>query len=453
VFDLISQYPVRRSFFSVSWLVLFVCSCTANDGPEHLYRSAPTGWSVTNVNIVDVLSGSVRSNQTVVVADGIIKRIEDSVRDPITTIDGSGKYLMPGLIDSHVHLFSNSDLVQYVANGVTGVQNMWGLEGGITLMGFPKTRTLIKEVESGGFGPAIWSAGPVLEGVEKSQPFMSSFATVESVREEVQRQHDNGYDFIKPYDHLDKEVYLAAVAAANDLQLPVKGHIPVSITLAEAVKLGVNQIEHMSGWVDSDNASIKIARQDRNALLQSMKAANVVVCPTLIVYRRVVPASQAGQFNSLPGKRSLGFMASAFEWMGARAMRDHVNIDIDEYPQQLRNIQNESLIAMYQSGVTIVAGTDAGNPFVYPGYSLIEELQLMHEAGMPIDAVIRSGTVNAAQALGEDNRGIIKQGAVADMILLDKNPLESLENLNSLVAVSLRGRFLSSEQLNEYLSD
>lgn len=409
---------------------------------------APDRWTLTDVHVIDVDTGQVTSPRDVAVADGRVVAVATpgSIERQGEAIDGRGRYVLPGLVDAHVHLYGDADLEAYVAHGVTTVQNMWGLEGWVTRLGFPRTLDLIAGVDGGGFGPTIVSAGPVLEGEPTTTPLMAPLTTPAAAGAEVARQAAMGYDFVKTYDALSRDVFDAIAREAAVRGLPVKGHVPREVGIGVALAAGMTQIEHMTGLIDTDAAARLVDEAALAPLLDTLVARDVAVCPTLVVYRRVVPPGQTAAFSRLPGRERLGWITRGVEWLGARSMRENVDGPLEGYAARVARVQDDVLGRLHAAGVRLVAGTDAGNPYVYPGASLHEELALMHAAGLPIEAVLRSATTDAYRALGLVDRGRVRAGAVADFVVLDENPLESLVHLGSMSAVSLRGRYLRSPQ-------
>ncbi len=149
------------------------------------------------------------------------------------------------------------------------------------------------------------------------------------------------------------------------------------------------------------------------------------------------------------------YLSSIDKWMenqGASLMRSNVKVLLENHPEMIAEVQEHVLLNLVKNNVNVVACSDAGNPFVYPGISLHEEMSLLQVAGISSDKVLQMATINAAYALGEQNkRGSIQQGFVADLILSDKNPLEDIHNIKTLKGVMLRGKWFQLDELNSYL--
>ena len=196
-----------------------------------------------NVTLVPMDSERFLEGQTVLVRDGVIEMIGDSERvqvpDDALVVDGQGKYLMPGLVDMHVHIQDENELLLLVANGVTGVRNAWGNTGKMLKLGFPDQLALRNQIKQGTlFGPTIYTAGPVMEGSPAFHPMAEVFDTPEMARESVLWQVDQGYDFIKVYDHLSPETYQAIIETAREKDIPVVGHVPFAVGLDGVLKAG-----------------------------------------------------------------------------------------------------------------------------------------------------------------------------------------------------------------------
>jgi imidazolonepropionase-like amidohydrolase len=185
-----------------------------------------------DVNVIPMDSERMLPAQTVLVHNGVIKEIGSTgqvqVPHDALIVDGRGKYLMPGLVDMHVHIMFENDLLLWFANGVTSVRNMWGHTGKMLRFGFPDQLVLRKQIEQGTLlGPTIYTAGPTMEGSPSFHPLAEVFDTPEDARASVAWQKAQAYDFIKVYDHLSPEVYQAIAGAAREHDIPVIGHVPL----------------------------------------------------------------------------------------------------------------------------------------------------------------------------------------------------------------------------------
>lgn len=445
-----------RSIFLVLALVLAGCASGIKrlDG---VFQAKPSRWVFVDVQLVDVIRGEIDSSRDVYIEAGVIKKIEkhtptqDSGYAPI---NAGGRFLSPGLTDSHVHIYSKTDLLLYVANGVTGVQNMWGFEGAMVMLGLPNSLELKQHVSDGGFGPRIWTAGPLIEGAKKTHPLMTRYTDAASAEAEVSRQQQLHYDFIKTYDWLSADVFAAIILKSKALGIPVKGHVPYAVGLQKAIELGMAEVEHMTGWIDIDAAKLNVAEDGLDTISILVRDKAISVCPSLLVFQRVTSSKRADkEFANHAYRKYLSFMDKWMESMGASSMRDNVTIDLETYPEAIKKAQETVLRNLVKHGVNVVACTDAGNPYIYPGVSLHEEMAMIQSAGVPPWKILQMATVNAAKALGEQNvRGEIRPGFVADLVLTKRNPLEDIVNLTRNEGVMLRGKWFDGGELRSFLA-
>lgn len=228
----------------------------------------PAGKTVAfvDVNLIPMDSERLLMGQTVIVRDGIIETIGDSgqvvVPEGAQVINGTGKYLLPGLVDMHVHVEDENDLLLYAANGVTSVRNLWGNTEKKMFMGMPNQLVLREQIKRGEmFGPTIYTSGPIMEGNPATTPLMTVFERPEQAAESVAWQKEQGYDFIKVYDNLSAATYQAILQAAREQEIPVVGHVPFEVGLEAALGSGQVTIEHLSGYNDPDAAEFIIPEE------------------------------------------------------------------------------------------------------------------------------------------------------------------------------------------------
>jgi hypothetical protein len=243
----------------------------------------------SNVNLVPMDRERVVENQTVVVRDGVVEMIGTSGQIDIPTgalvVDGTGQYLMPGLVDMHTHIEFENDLLLLVANGVTSIRNMWGNTGRKSQFGGPDQLALRQKIEQGALlGPTIYTAGPIMEGEPPFHPMVEVFSSPEQAAESVAWQKAQGYDFIKVYAHLAPEVYQAIMVAAEANDISVVGHVPFSVGLDDALASGQQTIEHFTGYIDPDEAAFMIPMEQFENYAARTRQAGVWNCVTLSLY-------------------------------------------------------------------------------------------------------------------------------------------------------------------------
>ncbi|MEE8434093.1 MAG: hypothetical protein V3S64_04820, partial [bacterium] len=205
------------------------CTPTAIDDLSQALSAKPRIVAFVGVNIIPMTDPSVLPNQSVLVRDGLIVEVgpaaDVAIPDNAFVVAGNGGFLLPGLADMHVHVTSKADLVLFAAHGVTTVQNMWGYRGFPRWIGFPDQKALRDQIRDGTlFGPTIVTSGPILEGSPSNHPFMMELETAEA-RGEALEQVEQGYDFLKVYDHLSPAAYQAIIGVGRETNVPVRGHV------------------------------------------------------------------------------------------------------------------------------------------------------------------------------------------------------------------------------------
>ena len=411
-----------------------------------------------NVNVVPMDRERILENQTVIVRDGVIERIGDSgqldVPGDALVIEGEGKYLMPGLVDMHVHVKEENELLLFVANGVTTVRDMWGTTGFQLRLGFPDQLELREQIAQGQLlGPTIFAAGPIMEGPPPTMPLMPVFETPEEAEESVAWQAAQGYDFVKVYDQLSVETYSAILKAAQEHGLPVIGHAPKQVGLDAVLAGGQVSIEHLTGYIDPDAADF--FPEDKLATYAEMtRESGVWNCPTFGVYQKLVPDEEIEQLERQPGMEYVSPRMRVIWKLFLRGSRGNITYEGSDYPARIAEIYTRTTKALHDARAKVILGTDTDNPYLVPGFSLHDELGYLVQAGFTPYEAIEAGTRNAAEALGRlDEFGTATVGKRADLILVEENPLEDVANVGQRVGLMLRGHWLPEAQLREMLDE
>ncbi len=411
-----------------------------------------------HVNVIPMDRERILVDQTVLVRDGMIETVTGSAQTSVPAgalvVDGRGRYLLPGLVDMHVHIQFEDDLLLWVANGVTSVRNMWGHTGKMVRLGFPDQLVLQAQVEKGSlFGPAIYTTGPAMEGSPSFHPLAEVFDTPETAAESVAWQKAQGYDFVKVYDHLAPEVYAAILAAARAHGMPVVGHVPLAVGLDGALAGGQQTIEHMSGYIDADAAEFLIPKDQLDEYATKTRKAGVWNVVTLSEYPKSKETPEGlERLDNQPGMVYLApvwkLLTPFFYKMTADAHTYHGA----DYPQRIAALNRAMVQALHEADAGLLLGTDAAQSYHIPGFSIHEELALLVEAGLTPYEALEAGTRNAASVLGKvDEFGTIETGMRADLILLEADPLEDVGNVQKRAGVMLRGRWLPESRLQAML--
>ena len=423
------------------------------------------GIAFINVDVVPMDQERVLANQTVIIEDGVITRLgpADEIEVPTGTlrIDGKDKYLMPGLVDSHVHARRADDLDHlrlYVANGITSVRNLGGE---------PQTLEWRQRAadDPAFVSPTIYTAGPMIGGAPSSQWALAVATTPEEGRSLVAEQAAAGYDFIKVYNQLSAGTYDAILEAAIAHGLTVQGHVPFAIGLFRALSSGQRAIEHFSGYQNvtyaaafaPDFASGRAARRARRIEIAERLASGELewdeVFDTAAVNRAVQATLKTGTWNIptvvlnqmiAPDEYQERASAAGTEYLTPETL-DTWNPSINRFTRGVSSDQWRALRALdqsfgrrmikalYEAGGNLLVGTDPNNPFVLPGFAIHEELANFVAAGLSPYETLARATRIPTEFIGQaDHVGTVAPQQRADLLLLDADPLADVSNVRRL---------------------
>lgn len=413
---------------------------------------------IRNVNLLTMTGRSdiiLKNHAIVIEGDKIIKIAPDSLisdEDDATVVDGESKYLLPGLIDTHVHIWDEAELFAYLAYGVTTVRNASGM---------PFHLEFSKQIEKGRLqGPRLLTTGPILNGRgPNTQVNHQIVNNAEEARLAVRDQYEQGYRHLKVYSNLSREAYEAILLESRKLELTIMGHPPegvrdqgipysksFNIEFTELLDDDFVSIEHMEsivwhGLYDELN-EVKMRQ-----LARQIARSSTAVTPTLLAHRNLVMVAQSqGKYLKRPGVKLLNPFISEFE-------KESYDYWSNQSPGTRSNYDKFYLRAtkiFQEEGVTLLTGTDSGIFTNIPGQSLIEELKLFAKAGLTPYQALKTSTVNPAQVLGiEDKTGQIKVGYAADLILVEGDPTKDIAALESLSGLIVRGKWYDTEMISE----
>ena len=433
-----------------------------------LRAEEPRKIIITNANLVNPRTGQVEKNRTVVVKDGRIEAVSKLALigkgHDLHIVNASGKYLIPGLWDMHVHsAFADTpgwseDVLYplYIANGIVGIRDMGG-----NLEVLQKRR---QRTESGELaGPRLYFAGPFLDGSENDAQ-TRSIATPEEARKAVDEQKEKGVDFIKILDRASRESYFAIAEESAKDKISFVGHVPDVVSASEASKAGQKSLEHLSGILLACSSKESELRQQRlearakgdrvglrNNLIQILATYDPAKAKTLfqefvknntwevptLVWTRVNDNLDAPDLASDPRMKYVP-VAVRPQWNQETLLKQVTPetraVRKQEFPKYL-----EVAGSMQRAGVQFLAGSDGPDPYVFPGSGLHDELELLVKAGFTPAKALEAATYNPAVFMGKSDMGAIQQGYVADLVLLDANPLEDIRNTRKIDSVWIAG--------------
>lgn len=449
-------------------LLLFGTTTVAQNPETSAKTDPPPAHVIDHVQVVDVVAGQIIPNQRVVIVGNRIQAVGSvsTVEIPAgaMVVDGTDKFLIPGLFDAHVHLVSDADTFAplLVAHGVTSVRDL----GGPTDMILALKRSAADRQE---LSPDITATGAIVDGKPPIWPFSEAVETAEEAIVAVRKLADAGVDQIKVYSLLKRDVYLAAVAEAKRLGLPVTGHVPYSVTLSEAAEAGQNAIEHLEGfaplfnqmtqapdvagsstvkafqgwshWAKVDPAALKI-------VLDQQREKGIVHVPTLIVMASI---------GRITDEQDDPRKDPRMKYVSPTMLNFWQTRQYDAFSPRARAAvpaMTELVAELYRQGVPLAIGTDLANPYVFAGSSVHDEMERFAAAKIPAAEILKMATINAAKLCGvADQRGLIQPGMTASLVLLTKNPLEDIRAVRQIESVWLRGKYLDRQSLDQVLAD
>ena len=435
--------------------------------------------AITGVTVIDATGAAPRQDMTVIISGNRISALgktgEVGVPADSRVVDAKGKFLIPGLWDMHVHWNDAAYLPLFIANGVTGMRIMWGLP--------PHLEQRKRIAEGSLLGPRMVLAGPLIDGPRPYWKESVAAATPEQGRQAVQRTRAEGYDFVKVYDSLPRAVFFAVADEARKLNLPLSGHAPAAVGVAAASDAGQKTIEHLTGMLIGVSAVEEVLRREFAAASRLAPAAESASMlrrlgarmldtydadKAAALYAKLkangtwqVPTFTVLRFNSYAREPQhaadprLRYMPSWVREMWARDPRSR-DLLPEELDHQKRIFQRrlELVGEMHRAGVGILAGSDVLNPWCFAGFSLHDELEWLVKAGLSPMAALQAATRNPAVYLDRlKDLGTVEQGKLADLVLLDADPLQDIRNTRKIAAVISEGKLFSREALDRMLGD
>ena len=435
---------------------------------------------ITHVTVIDMTGAAPKSDMTVVISDKRILSIARTARIPKSgrVIDGTGKFLIPGLWDMHVHFNEiERTFPMFIANGVVGVRNMGG---DLDLLAKWRSQIALGEL----LGPRIITCGPILDGTNPSaHGSVMTVANADEGRAAVDLLKSKGADCVKVYDQLTRDAYFAIVAEAKKVGLPVVGHVPLALTADEAANAGQRSIEHLGNVFES-------ATSIRAQLIEEDTKAGPVKDPS--EFPRRIAAKGERMLSTYNEKRAQQIFESyvknhtwqvpTLETKWALTFFDDLVANADArlkyiprsefqywtpeknffaryrtpeyivYRKRLYQRELDLVRDMHKAGVMFMTGTDLSSAYVFAGFSVHHEMELLVQAGLSPSEALQAATRNPALFFGEaKDWGTVERGKLANLVLLSANPLVNIRNTQSIDAVILNGRYMDKSELQSLL--
>tara|TARA_R100001369_G_scaffold64735_5_gene91959 strand:+ start:8167 stop:9600 length:1434 start_codon:yes stop_codon:yes gene_type:complete len=401
-------------------------------------------YLIANVNIIPMIQDTVLANKMVYIQDGIIKSISESLPNKeVEIVDAQGKFLLPGLIDMHVHVWDKYELGLYLANGVTAVRNVWGI---------PMHLRIKEDVNNDKIlSPHFYTTGPKLTGPEFIGDDNLNLTSPSEAKDKVISYKDRGYDLIKTYYGLDGDIFDAVLEQAAISKMDIVAHPSQKVPFSYHLNPQIKSIEHAE----------EIVQQPLQFNLDTIKLQPIIdsisnskhssYCPTLTVFNNIY---QMMIDDSILEAEPLSYMNPLIKkvdsknqfnrWHNAKMEDSSV---VDRIKNQ-HDFHLEIVAQLHKAGVPIICGTDAGIGVTLPGFSIHKELAFYKEAGLSNYEVLKTATVNAAHTHSIMNQlGTIEEGKVANLLLVDHNPLMELSTLENPSSIFIKGRKINRKTL------
>ncbi|PRX42844.1 amidohydrolase family protein [Salegentibacter salegens] len=434
---------------------------------------------IYNAQILDLENEKMSENQSIFISEGEIVEVRKSIdKEQFVAdrlIDADGKFVMPGLWDNHVHfrggdtlIDENKDLLPlFLAYGITTVRDAGG---DIT----PSVMEWKDQIANGELdGPTIFSSGPKLDGDKPAWPGSIEVTSEADIVAALDSLENLEVDYVKTYDgNLPAENYYKIIEEAEKRGLKVTGHMPMSADFMKAVSLGLDGVEHMyyplkacSPAADSlteldlgygmmepliDTYDPELA----DDVFAKMSEENVYVTPTLYIGKTLAEILDVDhQQDSLLNYIGPGIQKT---YQGRIEGAKRAKASGSKMREKMEEISTRMIRPMQNAGVSLLAGSDCGafNSYVYPGESLRGELNALAEAGLSNAEAIKSSIINGPKFMDMSEKyGSIKEGKVADLLLLEKNPMENLQHLKGIIAVIKNGKVINREDIQNMLQE
>jgi imidazolonepropionase-like amidohydrolase len=429
--------------------------------------------AITHINLIDATGGPEQPDMTVLVRGGRITELGKSstVTAPADskTVNGTGKYLIPGLWDMHVHTIFGDWLPRnekvtlplFVANGVTGVRDMGG-----DLDELKQWRAAIAAGTL--LGPRMIIAGPMLDGPVPRFPSSAPISNAADGARTVDELKARGVDFIKIQSLIPRDGYFAAAAEAKKQGITFVGHVPDAVRASEASNAGQKSIEHFTGIFEGSTPIEDDLLKGPKSLGLNVKNYDPTRAKALIA---LMAKNQTWQVPTLVWERGqwlvddIDLSHDPLTKYAPASWRNHTwpmfvtdimkDMDTDPLPVRKRFVQMEldMTLAMFKAGVPFMAGTDtAAGVHIFPGFSLHQELVLFQRAGLTPMQALQTATLNPAKFLGRTaDLGTVEKGKLADLVILDADPLKDIANTQKIRGVVLAGRYFDRAALDKML--
>ena len=415
------------------------------------------------VNVIPMDKNEVLNNHDVVVKNGVITAIGPTTKlsysKEAIVVNAKGKYLLPGLAEMHAHVPPVDDLAPmkdvvmlFALKGVTTIRGM---------LGHPRHLELRTKIQNGEIiGPRFITSGPSFNG--------NSVKTPEAASAMVREQKQAGYDFLKLHPGLTKENFAAIAATAREVDIPFAGHVSVEVGVWRAIDADYATIDHLDGFVESLVPGIEQMKAEETGLfglfiadkadetkiqklMDSLLHHQIWVVPTQALAERWFHPTRDADALSKEDEMKYMDAGTVKNWVTTKKnLLNNPNYN-EATANRLIDVRRKLIAACNKNGVGLLLGSDAPQVFDVPGFSVHHELKYLVDAGLTPYEALKTGTLNIGKFLGRDDIGMIKVGAVADLLLLNANPLENIDHSKNIEGVMMGNLWMNKEYINAEL--
>jgi len=410
-------------------------------------RFANNTYLITNANIIPMNQDTILVNKMVYIKEGLIQSISDNIEiKGVEIIDAKNKYLSPGLIDMHVHVWDRYELGVYLSNGITSVRNLWGM---------PMHLRLKEDIENDKIiAPMFFTSGPKLTGPEFIGDDNLNLVSPIEAKEKVISYKKRGYDFIKTYYGLTEDIFDAVIEQALVSDMDIVAHPSQKVPYSYHFNPQIKSIEHAEDIIQQPLNYTLDTLKLKEVITGFKKSKHTAFSPTLTVYNNIY---QMLIDDNILEKKALQFMNPLIKKVDSKAQFDRWtssklkdSLVVNTIKKQ-HEFHLEIIKKLHEVDVTFICGTDAGIGVTVPGFSIHQELAFYKEAGLSNYETLKTATLNASKTHSIMNTmGTIEVGKIANLLLIDDNPLLDLSALKNPTYVFVKGRKLDRETLDSF---
>ena len=417
--------------------------------------SAADDFVIARVNVISMLEPGIQADRDVSVRDGSIVAVDPggtaAVSETTRVIDGTSRFLIPGLAEMHAHVpvepdYRDDVLFLWVANGVTLARGMLGHPDHLAL----RDDLLAQRV----LGPRLITSGPSFSGRSAGGP--------EAVAARVRAQQRDGYDFLKIHPGLTGEEFEALASTAHEMGMGFAGHVTASVGLWPSLEAGQTTVDHLDGYLDvlvPEDAEVPeganfsfglgltpFVDHDRIAAVAARtRELGGAVVPTETLSENTVGAHA---WEALTERPEFRYLPQALRENYINRLKRAAQAFTPETGAEFLTLRKSLIKALHDAGVPVLLGSDSPQIFNVPGFSIHRELEAMVAAGLTPYEALASGTAAPASFFGTTQWGAIAPGRDADLVLLDADPLADIANTRRIAGVMVRGRWLDRAELD-----